>query len=96
MYPIFLSHKIKLHRLTCFNLHKSISVMFLLFSILIILFFLSLLVIAGNSAAKTETSTLSSHDTKEDGRDLTRPSRPAVSPTFQTYPSECPLNFKSL
>ncbi|XP_037829062.1 TRAF2 and NCK interacting kinase b isoform X3 [Kryptolebias marmoratus] len=31
----------------------------------------------GNSAAKTESSSLSSHDTKDDSRDLTRPSRPA-------------------
>ncbi|XP_056220916.1 TRAF2 and NCK interacting kinase b isoform X6 [Seriola aureovittata] len=31
----------------------------------------------GNSAPKTEGSTLSSHDTKEDGREVTRPSRPA-------------------
>ncbi|XP_047468202.1 TRAF2 and NCK interacting kinase b isoform X6 [Mugil cephalus] len=31
----------------------------------------------GNSAAKTEGSTLSSHDTKDDSREMTRPSRPA-------------------
>ncbi|XP_038160327.1 TRAF2 and NCK interacting kinase b isoform X10 [Cyprinodon tularosa] len=31
----------------------------------------------GNSAAKTDGSTLSSHDTKDDSRELTRPSRPA-------------------
>nr|XP_054606946.1 TRAF2 and NCK interacting kinase b isoform X6 [Nothobranchius furzeri] len=31
----------------------------------------------GNSAPKTESSTLSSHDTKDDSRELTRPSRPA-------------------
>ncbi|XP_026218991.1 TRAF2 and NCK interacting kinase b isoform X4 [Anabas testudineus] len=31
----------------------------------------------GNSAAKTEGSTLSSHETKDDGREVTRPSRPA-------------------
>ncbi|XP_075936245.1 TRAF2 and NCK interacting kinase b isoform X4 [Anarhichas minor] len=31
----------------------------------------------GNSASKTEGSTLSSHETKDDGRELTRPSRPA-------------------
>uniref|UniRef100_A0A3Q1ANA0 non-specific serine/threonine protein kinase n=1 Tax=Amphiprion ocellaris TaxID=80972 RepID=A0A3Q1ANA0_AMPOC len=31
----------------------------------------------GNSASKTEGSTLSSHDTKDDNRELTRPSRPA-------------------
>ncbi|KAK9527449.1 hypothetical protein VZT92_014009 [Zoarces viviparus] len=31
----------------------------------------------GNSATKTEGSTLSSHETKDDGRELTRPSRPA-------------------
>ncbi|XP_041823716.1 TRAF2 and NCK interacting kinase b isoform X2 [Melanotaenia boesemani] len=31
----------------------------------------------GNSAAKTEGSTLSSHDTKDDSREVTRPSRPA-------------------
>ncbi|XP_039982376.1 LOW QUALITY PROTEIN: TRAF2 and NCK interacting kinase b [Xiphias gladius] len=31
----------------------------------------------GNSATKTEGSTLSSHDTKDDGREVTRPSRPA-------------------
>ncbi|KAM4543500.1 TRAF2 and NCK interacting kinase b isoform 9-T9 [Fundulus diaphanus] len=31
----------------------------------------------GNSAAKTDGSTLSSHDAKDDSRELTRPSRPA-------------------
>ncbi|XP_076617665.1 TRAF2 and NCK interacting kinase b isoform X3 [Chaetodon auriga] len=31
----------------------------------------------GNSAIKTEGSTLSSHETKDDGREVTRPSRPA-------------------
>ncbi|XP_028424892.1 TRAF2 and NCK interacting kinase b isoform X3 [Perca flavescens] len=31
----------------------------------------------GNSAVKTEGSTLSSHETKDDGREVTRPSRPA-------------------
>ncbi|XP_071340604.1 TRAF2 and NCK interacting kinase b isoform X8 [Trachinotus anak] len=31
----------------------------------------------GNSATKTEGSTLSSHDAKDDGREVTRPSRPA-------------------
>ncbi|XP_072234488.1 TRAF2 and NCK interacting kinase b isoform X4 [Leuresthes tenuis] len=31
----------------------------------------------GNSSTKTEGSTLSSHDTKDDSRELTRPSRPA-------------------
>ncbi|XP_040921562.1 TRAF2 and NCK interacting kinase b isoform X3 [Toxotes jaculatrix] len=31
----------------------------------------------GNSATKTEGSTLSSHDTKDDSREVTRPSRPA-------------------
>ncbi|XP_029979229.1 TRAF2 and NCK interacting kinase b isoform X3 [Sphaeramia orbicularis] len=31
----------------------------------------------GNSAIKTEASTLPSHDTKDDGREVTRPSRPA-------------------
>uniref|UniRef100_UPI0037E8FBE6 TRAF2 and NCK interacting kinase b isoform X4 n=1 Tax=Semicossyphus pulcher TaxID=241346 RepID=UPI0037E8FBE6 len=32
---------------------------------------------ARNSAVKTEGSTLSSHETKDDGREVTRPSRPA-------------------
>ncbi|XP_047205907.1 TRAF2 and NCK interacting kinase b isoform X4 [Girardinichthys multiradiatus] len=31
----------------------------------------------GNSAAKTDSSTLSSHDAKDESRELTRPSRPA-------------------
>ncbi|XP_074549025.1 TRAF2 and NCK interacting kinase b isoform X5 [Halichoeres trimaculatus] len=31
----------------------------------------------GNSAVKTEGSTVSSHETKDDGREVTRPSRPA-------------------
>ncbi|XP_041669783.1 TRAF2 and NCK interacting kinase b isoform X5 [Cheilinus undulatus] len=31
----------------------------------------------GNSAMKTEGSTVSSHETKDDGREMTRPSRPA-------------------
>ncbi|MEQ2162057.1 hypothetical protein GOODEAATRI_015965, partial [Goodea atripinnis] len=30
-----------------------------------------------NSAAKTDSSTLSSHDAKDESRELTRPSRPA-------------------
>lgn len=40
------------------------------------LFFLG--VFLGHSAVKTESSTLSSHDTKDDPREMTRPSRPAV------------------
>ncbi|XP_055364517.1 TRAF2 and NCK interacting kinase b isoform X8 [Betta splendens] len=50
----------------------------------------------GTPAAKTEGSTLSSHETKEDGREAARPSRPAVSGAVQQLAPTRPRSVSEL